>query len=216
MEQWQLWCERFSQLQLREKWLIAVSSLVLTLWLAFNYALEPGWQSGQKLQQQHAQMQRQLIELRQQTEQFRSQLSVDQDAGYRQQIAELQQQQRQLNEQIRQNASHFIAAEQMLPLLQDMLQSSGSVQLKRLSSAPAQAVRLDGQTEQDETLLYQHRLTMVMAGRYPSLQQVLKQLEQLPWLINWAELQYRVEQYPQGELRLELLTVSENEDIIRL
>lgn len=216
MTLWQVWCERFSQLQRREQWLIAGSCVVLTIWLAFNYLLEPSWQSGQKLKQQQAQMQRQLAELQQQTDQFRIQLSVDQDAGYQQQIAELQQQQLQLTEQIRQSASHFIGAEQMLPLLQNMLQSSDSVQLKRLSSSPAQAVRLEGQAEEDAALLYQHRLTMVMAGNYASLQQVLKRLEQLPWLINWAELQYRVEQYPQGELRLELITVSEYEDIIRL
>ena len=216
MKLWQQWSERFSQLQPREQWLIAGSTLLLTLWLAFNYFLEPGWHSGQKLQQQQRQMQRQLAELQQQTELFRQQLSVDQDAGHRQQIAELQQQQLELNEKIRQSASHFIAAEQMLPLLQDMLKNSDNVQLKRLSSAPAQAVRLEGQAEQEAPLLYQHRLTMVMNGRYANLQQVLKRLEQLPWLINWAELHYQVEQYPQGELRLELITVSEYEDIIRL
>ena len=216
MNQWQQLTERFAQLQQREKWLISGSVLFLTLWLAINYLLLPTWQALQKLQQQQQQVQRQLTDIQLQTEQFKTQLSVDQDAGYRQQIAQLQQQQQQLNVQIRQSASHFIGAEQMVSLLQNMLKSSDGVQVKRLSSAPAKPVTLQGQAADDAALLYQHKLTLVMTGRYANLYQVLTRMEQLPWLINWAGLQYKVEQYPTGELSLELITVSEHEDIIRL
>ena len=216
MNQWPQLSERFNQLQQREKWSIAASVMFLTLWLALNYLLEPSWQVIQKQQQQQRQLQQQLADIQQQTVQFKAQLSVDQDAGYRQQINALQQQQQQLNEQIRQSASHFIGGEQMLSLLQNMLSSSDGVQVKSLTSAPAEPVRLEGQTADDVALLYQHRLTLVMTGSYAKLYQVLTRMEQLPWLINWAGLQYKVEQYPTGELSLQLITVSEHEDIIRL
>ncbi|MEH8018892.1 type II secretion system protein GspM [Rheinheimera muenzenbergensis] len=216
MNQWQQLSERFSQLQPREKGLIAAAVLFLTLWLALNYLLEPSWQATKKQQLQQRQLQQQLADVQQQTVQFKAQLGIDQDAGYRQQIADLQQQQQQLNAQIRQSASHFIGAEQMLSLLQNMLASSEGVQIKRLASAPAEAVKLEGQTAEDAALLYQHKLTLVMTGSYARLYQVLTRMEQLPWLINWAGLQYQVEQYPEGELSLELITVSEHEDIIRL
>ena len=216
MNLWQQLAERFAQLQPREKWLLSASSVFLTLWLAFTYLVEPSWQSTTKLQQQQQLLQRQLSEAEQQAQQLRAQLAVDQDAGYRQRITELQQQQQQLNEQIRQSASHFIGAEQMISLLQNMLQSSSGVQVSQLTSAPAVPVRLQGQTAEDPALLYQHQLTLVMKGNYASLYKVLTRMEQLPWLINWAGLQYSVEQYPLGELSVELITVSEHEDIIRL
>lgn len=216
MTLWQQLAERFAQLQQREKWLVSGSIVFLTLWLAINYLVEPNWQGAIKLQQQQQLLQRQLNETQQQAEQLRTQLAVDQDAGYRQRINELQQQQQQLNEEIRQSASHFIGAEQMISLLQNMLQSSNGVQVSRLTSAPPVPVRLEGQTAEDPALLYQHQLTLVMTGNYASLYQVLTKMEQLPWLINWAGLQYSVEQYPLGELSVELLTVSEHEDIIRL
>lgn len=216
MNQWQQLSERFNQLQQREKWLIAASLIFLTLWLALIYLLEPSWQAIQKQQQQQRQLQQQLADIQQQSVQLKAQLNVDQDAGYRQQINVLQQQQQQLNEQIRQSASHFIGAEQMLSLLQNMLKSSEGVQVKSLTSAPAEPVKLQGQTAEDAALLYQHRLTLVLTGSYAKLYQVLTRMEQLPWLINWAGLQYKVEQYPTGELSLQLITVSEHEDIIRL
>ncbi|GAB2909865.1 hypothetical protein [Rheinheimera gaetbuli] len=216
MNQWQQLSERFNQLQQREKWLITASVMFLTFWLAFNYLLEPTWQTIQKLQQQQGQLQRQLADIQQQTVQFKAQLGVDQDAGYRQQISTLQQQQQQLNAQIRQSASHFIGGEQMLSMLQNMLRSSDGVQVKSLTSAPAEPVKLQGQTAEDAALLYQHKLTLVLTGSYAKLYQVLLRMEQLPWLINWAGLQYEVTQYPTGELSLQLITVSEHEDIIRL
>lgn len=216
MTQWQQLSERFTQLQQREKWLIVATVMCLTLWLAFNYLLEPTWQTLQKQQQQQRQLQQQLADFQQQSVQFKAQLGVDQDAGYRQKISLLQQQQQQLNTQIRQSASHFIGAEQMLSLLQNMLKSSDGVQVKSLTSAPAEPVKLQGQTAEDSALLYQHKLTLVLTGSYANLYQVLTRMEQLPWLINWAGLQYKVAQYPTGELSLQLITVSEHEDIIRL
>ncbi len=216
MNQWQLLAERFARLQQREKWLLSGSILLLTLWLAVNYMLEPLWKANRSMQQQIQQVQRQLTDSAQQVQQLRLQLSADQDAGYRQRIAELEQQQQQLNEQIRQNASHFIGAEQMVALLHNMLQSSSGVQIIRLSSAAPQPVRLAGQAASEPALLYQHKLTLVMSGSYARLHQVLGKMEQLPWLINWAGLHYQVKDYPAGEMSLELITVSEHEDIIRL
>jgi MSHA biogenesis protein MshJ len=216
MSQWQLLNERYSQLQQREKIWLWAGSLLLTLWLVLIYLLEPKWQHISQADLQLQSMQRQQQDMLQQSEQLREQLAFDMDKDYRNRIALLQQQQQQLNEQIRQGASHFIGAEQMVRLLQNVLYSSKAVQVRSLHTAPPQPVRLQGQAEEEPALLFQHTLTLVMAGSFVQLQQVLQQIEQLPWLVNWAGLQYRVTDYPQAELTIELGTVSENEDFIRL
>ena len=216
MKQWQQLSERFNQLQQREKLLLWASSLLLTGWLLAVYWIEPMWQVQVTREKQLQTLQRQQQEAQQLSAGLRQQLSGNMADDYRQRITALQAQQQQLNEQIKQSASHFISAEQMVALLQNVLQSSQGVQLKSLHSAAAEPVRLQGQQDTDTALLYQHKLTLTISSRYANLYQVLQRMEQLPWLVNWAALQYQVTEYPQADMTLELITVSENEDFIRL
>ena len=216
MKQWQLLNERFNQLQQREKLLLWASSLLLTLWLSAIYWLQPMWQMQLSSEKQLHSLQRQQLDAQQLSAGLRQQVSTDMADDYRQRIDALQRQQQQLSEQIRLSASHFIGAEQMVALLQNVLQSSRGVQLKSLHSAPAEPVKLQGQSETDAALLYQHKLTLTISSSYANLYQVLQRMEQLPWLVNWAALQYQVTEYPQADMTLELITVSENEDFIRL
>lgn len=216
MSQFQQWSERFNQLQQREKILIWGASILLTLWLLFVYLLEPGWSDISKAKQNVQSIQRQQQESQLLATQLRQQLAVDQDKAYREQLEQLQQQQQQLNAQIQQSASHFIAAEQMVSLLQSVLQQSRSVQLVSLTTSAPQPVRLQGQAEDEPALLFQHELKLVVAGQYNSLFAVLQKMEQLPWLVSWTALDYQVTDYPTAQMTIQLGTVSEQKDVIRL
>lgn len=216
MNQFQQWVERFGQLQRREKLLIWSGSLGLTLWLLFVYLLEPGWSDINKARQNIKSQQRQLQDSQVLAMQLREQLAVDQDKAYRQQLEQLLQQQQLLNAQIQQSASHFIAAEQMVSLLQSVLQQSRNVQLVSLTTSPPLPVRLQGQAEDEAALLFQHELKLVLAGQFNTLFSVLKELEQLPWLVSWTELDYVVTEYPTAQMTIQLGTVSEQKDVIRL
>lgn len=216
MSQWQQLSERFNQLKQREKLMIWSSSLLLTLYLLLIYLLEPGWQQLQQGKQQAQMMQRQQQDAQQLAAQLRSQLASDMDQEYRQRIELLHTQQQQLNTQIRQSTGHFIAAEQMVSLLHSVLKRSNTVQITRLQTAAPVPVRLPGQTAEESALLFQHQLTLTLAANYSSLQQALRQIEQLPHLVNWLELEYQVTDYPLAEMTIQLGTVSENEDFIRL
>lgn len=216
MTLWQQLDERFNTLQQREQLMIWLSTLLLTLWLGFIYGLEPILQAGNSYHDRLANVQKQQQEAEQLATTLRSELGTDADAEYRQRITQLEQQQRELTAQITQSTSHFIAAEQMVALLHNVLQSSSDVQLKQLTTAAPKAVLLAGQTETDTPLLYQHQLTLVMHSNYAALLKVLKNIEQLPWLVNWAGLRYQVTEYPSADMTLELITVSEHEDFIRL
>lgn len=216
MSQWQLLSERFSQLQRREKSLLFFGSLLLLLWLSVIYVLEPLWHKTVQTRVLQVKASQQLQDAQQQAEVLLAQLSTDLNQDYRERISNLEQQQQQLNERIRQSASHFIGAEQMVTLLRNILQSSKGVQLKSLLTSAPKAVRLQGQQPDDSAMLFQHTTTLVVAGGYTDLFRALQRMEQLPWLLNWSALNYQVVEYPQAELTLTLITVSEYEDFIRL
>lgn len=216
MSQWQLLSDRFSQLQQREKVLLFFGSLLLLLWLSVIYVLEPLWHQTVQARALQLKTSQQLQDAEQQAEVLLAQLSTDLNQDYRERISNLEQQQQQLNERIRQSASYFIGAEQMVALLRNILQSSKGVQVKSLLTSAPKAVRLQGQQPDDTAMLFQHTTTLVVTGGYADLLLALQRMEQLPWLLNWSALDYQVVEYPQAELTLTLITVSEYEDFIRL
>ncbi|MFC0046697.1 hypothetical protein [Rheinheimera tilapiae] len=231
MSQWQQLSEQYLQLQLRERRLIYLASLVLLLWLGALYAVEPLWQSLQASKQQQKLVLQQMAQLQQQVDTVLQVLNTDPNTQIRTQISQSEQKRDELSQQIKQLTGRYVSPEQMLPLLQDVLKSSPGVKLLRMRSlqaepvslapapqvaAPATAVATPGQSVPAAPLLYLHKTEISFSGQYAQLQRLLQQLEQLPWQLHWHQLEYKVSEHPQAELRLELETISEQADYLRI
>lgn len=233
MSRWQQLSEQYLQLQLRERRLIYLASLALLLWLGALYAVEPLWQSLQAGKQQQKMVLQQMSQLQQQVDTVLQVLNTDPNAQIRTQISQSQQQRDELSQQIKQLTGRYVSPEQMLPLLQDVLKSSPGVKLLRMRSlqaepvslaaapqagapAQAQAAVTPGQSVPAAPLLYLHKTEISFSGQYAQLQRLLQQLEQLPWQLHWHQLEYKVSEHPQAELRLELETISEQADYLRI
>ncbi len=231
MSRWQQLSEQYLQLQLRERRLIYLASLALLLWLGALYAVEPLWQSLQASKQQQKLVLQQMAQLQQQVDTVLQVLNTDPNTQIRTQISQSEQKRDELSQQIKQLTGRYVSPEQMLPLLQDVLKSSPGVKLLRMRSlqaepvslapspqvaAPAPAVATPGQSMPAAPLLYLHKTEISFSGQYAQLQRLLQQLEQLPWQLHWHQLEYKVSEHPQAELRLELETISEQADYLRI
>lgn len=214
--QWQQAVSAYGRLQLRERYMLLSASSLLLLWLGLLYLLEPGWQQLQQQRLQQQQLQTATAQLQRQLTEIEVALQQDPDAQLKQQLASASLQEQQLTTQIRQVSGRYIAPEQMLALLQDVLLTQPQVQLLRLENQPAQALQLPGAADGSASPLFQHRTLLVFRGHYQPLQQLLQQLEQLPWQLHWRQLRYQVSRYPLAELYLELETVSEQQNYLRL
>ena len=216
MTNWQQLNQRYQALQLREKRLIFFGSVILIFWLLLMYLLEPAWREQQQLAGQQQKFRLQQQQVQQQLELLQLQLAIDIEQPLRDEIAGLNQQQLQLTAKRQSQSSLFIGAEQMLALLREILAKSQQLKLKSLSTSAAVPVVLAGQLADEAPLLYQHRTTLVVSGTYPHVQQLLTELEQLPWLVQWQQLNYQVTDYPLADISIEFITVSENENFIQL
>lgn len=230
MSRWQQLSEQYLQLQLRERRLIYLASLALLLWLGALYAVEPLWQSLQAGKQKQKLVLQQMAQLQQQVDTVLQVLNTDPNTQIRTQISQSEQQRDELSQQIKQLTGRYVSPEQMLPLLQDVLKSSPEVKLLRMRSlqaepvilaavsqtAPTQAAATAGQSVPAAPLLYLHKTEISFSGQYAQLQRLLQQLEQLPWQLHWHQLEYKVSEHPQAELRLELETISEQADYLRI
>lgn len=215
MSQLQQLQQRYDGLQLREKRLIFFGGILLSAWLLVVLVLEPAYLAYQQSSKQLQQVKQQLQALEQQAGLLQSQLVQDINQPLREQL--LQQQQRELGqvEQLLPYRQRFMTGQQTVLMLQDLLGSLAPLQLVALTTAPAQPLRLPGQPLDEPAALYQHITTLVVSGNYQQLQQMLLKLEALPWLLQWQQLDYQVQQHPKAQLTLQLATVSEHESYIR-
>lgn len=224
MNRWQQLCEQYMQLQFRERRLIFFASLTLLLWLGTLYVAEPLWQAMQAGRQQQQLTMSQMVQLQQQVDAVLEVLNSDPNEQVRTQITARQQQRDQLSQQIKQLTGRYVSPEQMLPLLQDVLKSSPGVKLHHMRSLQPSTISLnalvDTKASADTTsqtpLLYLHKTEISFTGQYAQLQQLLKNLEQLPWQLHWHRLEYKVSEHPQAELLLELETISEQAEYLRI
>ena len=241
MNWYRQWQEAFANLKLAERRLLFIALLILTPYLLLLWLLEPRWQQLQREHQQLRQSIGQLAQINTQSDVLQQALQQDPNEQLRQQLANEQQLQQQLSADIRHLTGRYVAAEQMLTLLQDVLAQSPGVRLQQLSSQTPQPIPLgdsaagasadqtannSGQNDgglatappvsRGPTLLYRHITVLTFSGDYQHLQQLLQRMEALPWQLHWRQLDYRVQQHPQAELILQLETFSEQADYLRI
>ncbi|MEE2025928.1 hypothetical protein [Alkalimonas mucilaginosa] len=210
---WQQLKHRYDTLKLRERRLVFFASLVLLLWLVAIYWLEPAWQASQQQQQELRQARQQLQQTELSIAELQRELGRDIDQDTRQRIARLEQRLALEEQQLAERAVHFIGADRMLPMLQNLLISDPDVRLLSLSS---QAPKVIAHDEAQQALLYEHRIQLVLQGEYQALSAMMQQLEQLPWQLGWRNVHYRVMQHPLAELSIEIVTVGDHADFIQL
>ncbi len=107
----------------------------------------------------------------------------------------------------------FVDPKLMPTLLEDVLARNENLSLTRLSALPVKPMQLD---EQDETTvvpgLYRHGMTLEVRGRYFDIVDYLGELENSRWEFIWRDLDYRVDEYPNARVQIELETLSQEKN----
>lgn len=210
---WHQLKQRFDALKLSERRLIYAASIGLLVWLGFIYFIEPSWQQLLQQKQQQQNMTQQLVQTRSQISALQQELSRDINQQHRDRIAELSEQLQQLQQSLATQSAHFIGAERMLSLLHSILQTQPQVRLMALSSLTPSVIAVD---EQQQPLLYEHKIRVVLEGTYQSLADVMNHLEKIPWQLGWSSVHYKVQHYPKADIIIEIITVGDDADFIKL
>ena len=216
MTAWQQVSARFRALKEREKYTAFIGALLVCVWLFMLQLLMPAYEDMRKIDQQI----QSVMQARQQQSvtllTLQQQDGVDADDSYRQGIEQLKQQEQQLQQQISGLTSYFVGSERMTLVLQDVLKSSNKVKIKSVIAQPPVPMTFAEQGTDNKAVIYQHSTMVVLAGDYFALTSVLQRLDTLSWSLGWQSIDYKVTEYPNAELTLHLLTVSDNESYIKL
>lgn len=189
---------------------IILHSVVVALFALL--LLEPVWQRSEILQQAISGQQQQIRQSEGQLQQLQQQAVNDPNQPLRDELARLQVQQGDMNLRISRLTDALVSPAQMVPLLEQMLKQDKRLQLKSLVNLPRERLGLG--EEFADVQLYRHGLRLTLSASYDGLLTYLQRLDAMPWRLFWQELDFTVEQHPQGELTLEVYTLSMREEVL--
>lgn len=202
---------RFTALSLRERWLVLGASWALLAWLGL-LLYEGGIEARvAELRQSQESLTTQLAQQQLMSSELSQGLAALNNNGAEQQLDRLNQRLSRLNENVDERMQTLVEPEEMSALLLSMLRQSKGLDLLELSNeAPT---RLN--SEEDAQALYRHNLSLVLSGSFLSLLDYVKQLEQLSGRVFWRGLEFELEEYPTGTIRLDFFTISQHKELLR-
>lgn len=200
--------QAFNRLQTRERILIFCASLTLILFIFNVTLLQPlSHQLADERQQQHdmdIQRQQLLTELaaltsRQQREQASAEQRMLSD-----QLADVER-------TIARHAEQMVPPGKMVELLKQVLQQHHGIELISLQRAASTSTTATVESASSPTY-YQHPMTITLRGNYFDVRNYLRDLEELPWRLQWQSLRYEVERYPLARVSIEVTSLSEHKE----
>jgi MSHA biogenesis protein MshJ len=208
---WKALAARIDDMSLRERAMLFGSISLVILVLAHVVLLDPLLRQQKTLVDRIGRDQSQLNAVRAQLEQV-----VKGSDGFRHPdevaIEALEHQIAEAERAVATRQGAFIAPERLPALLRDIVKRSRGVQLQSLRVLPGVPVRL-GPVESG---VYRHGVELALQGSYFDLLRYLEELEKRSTELLWGQVELRVTDYPQVELRVVIQTLSLNASLLAI
>ncbi len=145
-------------------------------------------------------------------ERLRNSPQLDPNEPVRDDIQKISAQKQTIDERIQGLTDTLVAPENMPEIFENMMTQDQRLKLISLKNIAGQNVAID--PEFSDVDLYRHGVEIRMQADYPSLLTYLRRLDSMNWKLYWQTLDYRIDEYPNGELLLEVFTLSTREEIL--
>ncbi|KMQ73531.1 type II secretion system protein GspM [Marinobacter subterrani] len=209
----------YNQRPIRERGLILLTALVLSIFVGWDLVVAPLQQEQQSLESRMQTLVVSRDNLMAQQQALNEQLTTDPSRVLREQLNARQQRLDRLNQQIAETTGKLVAPRAMVALLRNMLAAQDSLVLQGMELktptpvfAPETGSALpQGKQEPQEApepLLYAHDVEMRIAGGYLEVLNYLEKLEALDQRLGWMMLEYRAGDWPSGEAVIRVRTLS--------
>ena len=203
---------RINAMSLRERVLLFLATLAVLVLLSQALLFGP-------LERRQKQTLAQIKQLQKETAAFESQIEAimrrqgeDPDAANRRLQEQLQTLLGALDRQIGDAVHGLISPQQMVKVLEQVLVHQGRLKLVHVESIAAKPL-VEPPADQPgaKVGIYKHGLRLEFEGDYLSALDYLKQIEKLPWVLYWDELELTTDNYPRTRIVVVVHTLSLNE-----
>lgn len=131
---------------------------------------------------------------------------------YQQRHARIQQRIDEINERLGDYATELIDPAEMAHVLEGVLERQSKLRLIRIRNLAPEALSASADTH--TATFYKHGLEIEFEGSYFACLEYLREIEALPWRFYWQLVELDVEEYPRNRIRLEISTLSLDEEWI--
>ncbi|MBE4577996.1 MSHA biogenesis protein MshJ [Vibrio navarrensis] len=207
---WEGLNDKFIALSRREKGLIALCGLVVIVLSVSTLLLEPLWKA---LEAQKTQLSALVLNNQRNEGELlviQAKLNKDPNQEVDIELKNLMQRSQELDMQLSEVVSNLISPSQMAALLESVLDTSSGIKLASLESLTAEPIGGDAQN----SAYYVHPVRLELTGSYFAVVNYLNQLESLPVNYYWRSFHYKVENYPQARLILQVYTLGTRQEFI--
>jgi len=217
MKWWQrpqvaVFIQRYQALNPRERQLSLITLHFVLLALMAVVFIEPLVSRGMVQQSQANELLATNARLEQQLRQLQNSPIKDPNQELRDELELLTTERLSIESRISNLTDALVSPDKMVAVLEQMLTQDSRLKITSLVTLPKEEIQLDA--NDPSARLYRHGLRLRIRATYDSLVDYLKRLDALQWRLYWQSLDYRVEQYPRGELLLEVYTLSSREDVV--
>ncbi|QTH63176.1 type II secretion system protein M [Psychrosphaera ytuae] len=242
MSKWQEFSEKFIALTQREKIIVAFTCVFLVTYGLYFLLLEPSLKQQKNLNNRIVSANQQVSDLQQQISIIQAALREDPNKEIKAQISQLKTALKDTDGQLEAAMSQYVAPEEMARKLTQLLQTAPGLRVTSLvvhkpSQLDPNAINDAGNTDEtdnnmaDESaeiiqqepvgqtklpMLYRHKMTLAVKGGYFDLMSFVKRVLENNKQFTVNDLDYEVGTHPEATLTLSLVTISDNENVIRL
>lgn len=227
-QQWEMYCEKVSQLQIREKYMLLGIGLFLILYLIVWFIITPLHDEMAKSKKQIKQNHQSLAQAKTKIDMFNHALTQDYTLQLRKELEQAKLELKNIDQDLSQFSQGFIPPYKMAQVLKQLLKVNQSLQLKSFGLEAVKPIVIgqaakegnaknNSQTNQNkEVAFYEHGMSLTIVGDYFSLLNYVKSLGKIKEKLFISQFQYQVMEYPKAELKLVIATVSADEKFIAL
>jgi MSHA biogenesis protein MshJ len=222
---------KIDRLSIRERIILLVMSL-LVIFLSWSYLLyfpQQRWIVDMNSLTQREKEQAEALKRRQELVQnLKADTSI---MKLMQKFTQLQAESREFDKQQARYSHRYIGEQELAKLLYSMLEKTGTVTIEHFatvdytSGVPAKGIQEDGQVATVPAAttpapvgapplpVQRVQYNLTLKGDYFSIMEYLRRLEQLKWELYWDKMDYRVQDYPQGEATIQFYTLKPTSEV---
>ena len=231
-QQWQEGSEKFLKLTIREQYLILLTGLVAVFFIIFYLFIDSKMASNTSASKKIAQLSLSNQSAKIVVLELQAGLQRDPNKDIREKITQYEAKLAKTDTKLLTLTSDLISPIQMRYALLDLLKLKKSVSLlsfellgaepllsktePKLGNNTAESSITTAQSDQSSTglNLYRHGIKIKLSGRYFDLRDYLTQLEKLPWKFFWQDFNFKLTEYPNSELEIEMYSLGTKKEFV--
>lgn len=213
-QQWQELEGKFFALTQREKQFIMIGAAVGVAAALYFGLVEPSIKQLQQLKAQYSNEVSQLDTTKVQIADIEQALLADPNETIKNEIKALKASISEADAALEQVMTEYIAPEQMAAALTDLMTTTPGIRIVGMSVNAPELVQ--SSSNQDLASYFKHKFNIELEGDYFALQKFVKKVSASDSKFTINHLAYKVIKHPKALMTLTLVTISDNEKVIRL